>query len=169
MKNRIIIDGYNLLHCGLPQINTAGDLETRRHSLIRLAEQYASRQGRQLTIVFDSREKHPAPFNGSRWVKIVFSPPAREADEVIRQMVRHSGNAASLLIVSSDREIRNAARDHGAQTITSEEFGQQLGNDAIDQAGNSRPPNQAKYGDRDLSSTEVDFWMKMFGAGDEDE
>lgn len=168
MHQKIIIDGYNLLHCGLAEINPRGDLESRRESLIRIVEHYAVRGNRQIHIVFDSRERHPRAANRGKHMRVTFSQPGKEADEVIRQIVRKERNTRKLLIVSSDREVTNAASDHGAQTISSQEFAQQL--KSTSSPGEPPPAaNRAKYEDEELSASEVDFWLKMFRKDNGDE
>ena len=96
--------------------------EAIRESFLQDLSRYHQRMGHPVTVVFDAwrqtggiqRQEHRAG------VTVIFSRQGEQADQVIQRMVRHfTGNC---VVVSSDHEIMNTARAHGAMVITSQEF-----------------------------------------------
>ena len=53
-------------------------------------------------------------------IKVVFSPIGEKADSVIVRLARRQGSGC--VVVSSDREIRNAVEKFGAVAVSSGEF-----------------------------------------------
>ncbi|HKY53730.1 MAG TPA: NYN domain-containing protein, partial [Anaerolineales bacterium] len=77
------------------------------------------------------------------------------ADNAIRERLKKLGKTAkNWTVVSSDRQVQAEARAVHAQIISSDSFASML-----KQARNSMPKSA---GDRQLSSQEVDEWLKLF-------
>lgn len=123
MANHLIIDGYNLLGVsGLMGPTGFQDGEAIRESLLKDLSRYHQRMGHPVTVVFDAwrqiggvqRQEHRAG------VTVIFSRQGEQADQVIQKMVRNFKGAC--VVVSSDHEVVNTARAHGAMVITSQEF-----------------------------------------------
>ena len=123
MSNHIIIDGYNLLGVsgGMGQMGSQ-DGETIRDSFLQDLSRYHQRMGHRVTVVFDAwrqtggiqRQEHRTG------VTVIFSRQGEQADQVIQNMVRDF--KGECVVVSSDHEVMNTARAHGALVITSQEF-----------------------------------------------
>lgn len=62
--------------------------------------------------------------------QLLFSGPDQQADDVVEGLLEHTTNPAGVVVVSSDRRLRNAARRVGAKSLRSEEFAEQLHDDA---------------------------------------
>ena len=82
----------------------------------------------RLTLVFDGP---PQPelekiVKGHPKFEIIFPSPGEKADEVIIQILRQRTNKRNFWVVSSDREIRQQARQLGFKSLTSAEFAQEL-------------------------------------------
>lgn len=155
-----VIDGHNLIHV-MPGIEL--DEEHDEVRLVQKLRGFFGRIGKKAEIVFD----HGLPGGHSRdlsnsQVKVTFAPAHRlSADAVIMKRIRASRDAAQLVVVSSDREVRDAARAGRARVMTSQEFVafmEETLADAIE---------QDRSEDVQLSASEVDAWLHMFGA-DED-
>lgn len=123
MSNHIIIDGYNLLGVSGSMGPTGSqDGEILRESLLQDLNRYHQRMGHRVTVVFDAwrqvggvqRQEHRAG------VTVIFSRQGEQADQVIQKMVRDF--KGQCVVVSSDHEVMNTARAHGALVITSQEF-----------------------------------------------
>ncbi len=123
MPVHLIIDGYNLLgvrgRSGLPNHQEG---EKLREELIKELSLYGQIKGHPLTVVFDAWRSPGAV--GSRehraGVEVVFSRSGEQADAVIKRLARQFQSDCA--IVSSDHEIVNCAKDHGALVLTSQEF-----------------------------------------------
>jgi len=98
------------------------DGEAIRESLLRDLSRYHQRMGHRVTVVFDAwrqiggvqRQEHRAG------VTVIFSRQGEQADQVIQKMVREF--KGECVVVSSDHEVMNTARAHGALVITSQDF-----------------------------------------------
>jgi len=121
----LIIDGYNLI--GSDQ-GLSGALENKRNGLIQKLSQYQKIKQLNIIIVFDGWRSGLAKesFGRKDGVTIVFSRLGEKADQLIIRVAREKGSGS--VVVSSDREIRNAVERFGAVPIYSNEFTQILRN-----------------------------------------
>ena len=88
----------------------------------------------------------------------------RPADEVIIEHIQANSAPRRLTVVSTDREIRKAARRRRCISKTSQEFAVLLEEltEAPTQSSPSEPPEKTDG----LSGKHVDEWMKEFGFED---
>ena len=120
----VIIDGYNLLGCsGRGQDRHS---EIVRESLLRDLATYRQRKGHALTVVFDGWQQGlPLEQREHRsGVQVVYSKRGERADQVIQRLAREYG--ADCAIVSSDHEVMNHAKVHGAFVMSAQEFAGKL-------------------------------------------
>jgi len=123
MATHLIIDGYNLLAL----IGGGGgraplQSEMARESLLRDLAVYRQRKGHAVTVVFDGWQQGQ-PIEGREHragVQVIYSKRGERADQVIQRMAREYG--ADCAVVSSDHEIVNHARAHGAFVMGAQEF-----------------------------------------------
>ncbi len=165
---RFIIDGYNLLRnssLGVPQHL---DLEGQREHLNRLLLSYANRTGYHLTVVFDGATSRTTNARVSKLLRIIFSQADKEADDIIREMIRKEKHPAELTVVSSDNAIQFTARDHGAGCLSSADFSRILRASAPTRDDAPEPPNGLKY-DPNLNEDEIQYWKSLFDSGEDDE
>jgi predicted RNA-binding protein with PIN domain len=127
MAIHIIIDGYNMIR----QSPVLSDLErielqNGREALIDWLAVYKRIRPHKITVVFDGSNA-PALSVKRDFIKgiaIRFSRSGETADAVIKRMARKE--KAQAMVVSSDREIIEVAKSHGAATISSPEFEEKL-------------------------------------------
>ncbi|MBI2774544.1 NYN domain-containing protein [Candidatus Dependentiae bacterium] len=114
----LIIDGYNVLkYC----VEKSRLHQNEREQFIFLLKRYAALKKMEIVLVFDGgplglpdKETH-----GS--VRVIYTGKAETADEfIVNYCERHKGGG--IVTVSSDREIINAARRFGIETISAQEF-----------------------------------------------
>ncbi len=121
MSRHIIVDGYNFLFAIGRKPHQADRLY-----LLNLLAAYQSRKHVQITVVFDRKTGDPAEGRQlflHQGIKVVFSAPAQEADEIIRQIVESAEHPRDCFVVSSDRAgISIYCRKLGAAVIGSKEF-----------------------------------------------
>lgn len=123
MATHLIVDGYNLLG------HTRGlsdRLESEREHLLRVLAAYRHRKNHPITVVFDGwRQDRPMEQHEHRGgVQVVYSKRGEKADQVIQRLVRQYGSDCA--VVSSDHEIVNVARSHGAFVMQAQEFAEKL-------------------------------------------
>lgn len=160
MGKSILIDGYNLLH-QMPEIRSEMDQNpdgARSRFLHRLSA-YAQTVHASLTVVFDGAQSPHAKFPR---IKISFSKN-ETADAVIKRMVDKPHRVQKPLVISSDLEIVNFARQCGAKTLSSQEFVKEI---------TAFKPKKMKYEKKyeaPMSSKEVKEWMDLFQRKADDE
>ena len=123
MPTYLILDGYNLLSVrGRP----SGQLESARECLLRDLASYRHRKNHHITVVFDGwQQGQPSEQREHRsGVQVIYSKRGERADQVIQRLAREYGPDCA--VVSSDHEIVNAARAHGAFVMDSQEFASKL-------------------------------------------
>jgi hypothetical protein len=112
-----LIDGFNLYH----QIRVLEESKTPRSDLVQYIRRnkLTGSMNNRVTIVFDGYET--AELNVDPDYHIVFSD-SRTADDVIKEIIRGVRHKRDVLVVSDDNEIKNAAREEGAQVWGTDQF-----------------------------------------------
>jgi predicted RNA-binding protein with PIN domain len=112
----LVVDGYNVTKRGYGELS----LEQQRSRLVNGLGGVAAQTGTEVTVVFDGAERvhglPPAP----RGVRVLFSRKGETADELIRRLVRAEPAGRPVVVVSSDREVADGVRRHGAYPLGSE-------------------------------------------------
>ncbi|WP_329102616.1 NYN domain-containing protein [Micromonospora sp. NBC_01699] len=109
----LVADGYNVTKRGFGEMS----LEQQRKRLITGLGGLAAQTGAEVTVVFDGAERMhglpPAP----RGVRVLFSRKGETADDLIRRLVRAEPAGRPVIVVSSDREVADGVRRHGAYPL----------------------------------------------------
>jgi predicted RNA-binding protein with PIN domain len=116
----VLVDGYNVSQLGWPELPIA---EQRTRLVDALAELVA-RSGAEVTVVFDGAETaFPSMVPGTaRPVRVVFSPPGVEADDVVINRVAELRPFRPVAVASSDRRVQAGAAQSGANVISSSQL-----------------------------------------------
>jgi uncharacterized protein len=119
----VIVDGYNLI--GSEQ-GLHGALEHKRNWLIERLVQYQKIKRFDVTVVFDGWRSGQIRETNEKFagIAVIYSRQGEKADAVIMRVAREK--SAGAVVVSSDREIRNAVERSGAVAISADEFNQIL-------------------------------------------
>jgi predicted RNA-binding protein with PIN domain len=121
----IIIDGYNLIGTdgGL-----TGNLEHKRNWLIQELASYQRAKSYDITVVFDGwRSGSVDQVEEKRaGVGIIYSRLGEKADSVIIRLARKKGSGC--VVVTSDREVRNAVERFGVVALYAGQFRAMLHN-----------------------------------------
>lgn len=115
----LIIDGYNLI--GSEQ-GLRDPLEPKRNWLVQRLSQYQEIKQFNVIIVFDGWRsgRNEEVLQRKNALSILYSRLNEKADAVIIRLAREKG--AGSVVVSSDREIRNAVERFGAVAVSATEF-----------------------------------------------
>jgi len=112
----VLVDGYNVT------LSTWSDLPiaSQRARLIDACAELAARCAAEVLIVFDGAEEPGdlPPVPGRPGVRWRFSPPGVEADDVLLGLVADIDPSRPVTVASSDRRVRDGARDLGANAIS---------------------------------------------------
>jgi predicted RNA-binding protein with PIN domain len=159
----ILIDCYNVLHAPKPA-SLAGLGEASLCGL--LAQSPWARSG--VTVVCDGRPKPHSPDPSAVGsVELIFSGPGRSADDVIIELIGKDSAPRRLTVVSSDRQIRKAARRRRARDWSSEEFLNRLARAARSPGAGAPGPGKPDAGP--LPGDQVDRWLDAFGIDPQDD
>lgn len=112
----LIIDGYNVTKTGYGEL----PLADQRSRLVSGLGGLAAQTGAEVTCVFDGAELDaPVAIAAPRGVRVRFSQPGQTADELIGELVRAEPAGRPVVVVSSDREVADAARRADARPAPS--------------------------------------------------
>ncbi len=114
----VVVDGYNVAKTAWPD----DELVDQRRRTLDLVDDLARRFGTELTVVFDGADVVGAHAPRRRLARVVFSPPGTLADDVIRDTVAATPVERSVVVVTSDREVRRAVAAMGANVVASDAF-----------------------------------------------
>ncbi|WP_245627533.1 NYN domain-containing protein [Actinomadura oligospora] len=112
----LVVDGYNVTKTGYGDLTLADQRARLLSGLGGLAAQTRA----EVTCVFDGAELDaPVATVAPRGVRVLFSQPGQTADELIGELVRAEPGGRAVVVVSSDREVQDAARRAGARPVPS--------------------------------------------------
>jgi len=111
----LVVDGYNVTMTGWPELPAA---EQRRRLVAALSD-LAHRTSTAVELVFDGAEVEPrsVPAPTRALVRVRFSDPGVEADDVIIDMVGRIPAATPVIVASSDNRVRTGVRRRGANLL----------------------------------------------------
>jgi uncharacterized protein len=153
----ILIDGHNLIgqihHIHL----SAPDDESQ---LVLLLRRYAARKrGRRIVVVFDGGVYgHTQNLNGYG-VECHFAKSPKDADKELIQRLHTLRHRDTWRIVTSDRVVATEAHACGIPVESSQSFAQKL----LVQDTPSRASKEDAHKNRQLSSSEIEEWLLLFG------
>jgi predicted RNA-binding protein with PIN domain len=115
-RAHLVVDGYNVTKRGFGDVS----LEQQRGRLVGGLGGLAAQCGAEVTVVFDGAEKMVALTSPPRGVRVLFSRKGETADELIRQLVRAEPAGRPIVVISSDKEVADGVRRHGAYPLSSD-------------------------------------------------
>lgn len=112
----LLVDGYNAAKLLWPAVSAV----ELRERLVDALSELEARSAADIHVVFDGADVPPPPprAGGRRPVRVSFSPPEVEADDVILALVDGEPPARTVVVASSDRRVRDGARARGANVIS---------------------------------------------------
>ncbi|MDQ3627898.1 MAG: NYN domain-containing protein [Actinomycetota bacterium] len=115
-RAHLLVDGYNVTKSGWAEM----PLDAQRSRLVRELAPMAARSGAEITVVFDGADLAARPVVAApRGVRVIFSPADISADDVLRDLTRAEPAGRPVVVVSSDKEIREAVVAAGARSLPS--------------------------------------------------
>jgi len=152
-----IIDGNNLIGSS-PDISLEDS--NSRKEIIAIVRKFQKKKNSKIIVVFDgepdtfSSEENPA---GKIIVK--YPPIGDSADDEIKRILEGYIYFKDVVLVTSDRELKDVAKKKGVKVINSIEFYYEL--KRVYRATGRMEMKQKRI-DTELSDGEVDQWMKIF-------
>jgi len=115
-KAHLVIDGYNVTKRGYPGLS----LEQQRNRLVSALGGVAAQTRAEVTVVFDGSDRMVGLPPPPRGVRVLFSKKQETADDLIRRLVRAEPAGRPVVVVSSDREVADGVRRHGAYPLAAD-------------------------------------------------
>jgi uncharacterized protein len=155
-----VIDGHNLLFA----VRGCSDqyLGLNAEFLVQFLHEYMRRSRDRAELFFDGTGPFDKSFfNRFHNLNVHFSGEYHEADDLIEYLVEDHSAPSGLVVVSSDRRVKLAAKRKRAKTIDALDFWEQVVS-VIDRPEKPNPEPGAKR-TGGLSKGETDEWMDIFG------
>lgn len=160
-----LIDGHNLIG-QLPDLSLKDPDDEAK--LVQKLIGFAARTSKRCLVVFDSGLPGGKSRLSTGPVEVIFASSRSTADNVMKERIKAARDPGQWVVVSNDREVLNAALARRMTVLKSAEFASQL------QVA-SAPKRKRASADDDKrddtygSAAEVDAWLKLFNAEDEQE
>ncbi len=146
-----LIDGHNLI----PKLGLRLDSINDEMELVAVLQEFCRLQRRTAEVYFDGA---PAGKSGTQKFGMVTAHFVRlgtTADNAIKARLGKLGREArNWIVVSSDHEVQNSAKNAHAEFISSDSFAGQL--------KHARASVPKATTERNLSAKEVDEWLNVF-------
>jgi predicted RNA-binding protein with PIN domain len=155
-----LIDGYNLLRL----IEKTGQVaQLTEIQLCRIVSDYLRYKGENGEVVFDgSGPREKGAFDAVPFLYTTFAGGGKDADTLIEKKILESTAPKRLIVISSDRRLRDAAQKRKAISVDSESFWKELEKvNAARKKRKKRSEPREKY--EGISESETEYWLKVFG------
>jgi predicted RNA-binding protein with PIN domain len=151
---RLLIDGHNLIG-QTPSLSLADPNDEQK--LIVMLRQYAARKQARIVVVFDSGNPggKSKELSGGN-VTAIFAGSHTIADRILLERLRELKKPGEWVVVSSDREVQQAAQQRKMTVWSSADFAKRMG------ASPQREVEPPEPKDSGLTRSEVDEWLRLF-------
>lgn len=154
----LIVDGYNLLR-SLESSSETDELISDL-GMCQVLGRYLRASNDTGIVVFDGiGPPDKIGFSGIANLQVLFSGTRSDADTVIEHKIKASTAPKRLIVVSSDRKLRDAARARKAVTIKSDDFWVEAVKFLDRKKKNKVEPREKFSG---LTESETEQWLKLF-------
>lgn len=155
-----IVDGHNLI----PKVPglTLDDPEDELQ-LVKLLQEFCRLNRKKVEVYFDNAPPGGQDSRSFGGVIARFVRQGTTADQAIKKKLKRlGGESRNWTVISSDHEIRDAAKSARAKVVTAEEFARQLANMPVSK-------EVAIDSEVELSQEDVEDWLDFFGFEETDE
>jgi predicted RNA-binding protein with PIN domain len=150
----LLIDGHNLIG-QTPGLSLADPNDEQK--LVVMLRKYAARKNARIVVVFDSGNPggKSKELSGGN-VTAIFAGSHTIADRILMERIRELKSSGDWIVVSSDREVQQAAQQRKMNVWNSAEFARRMG------AAPQREIEPPEPKDSGLTKSEVDEWLRLF-------
>ncbi|MGQ9548949.1 MAG: NYN domain-containing protein [Roseiflexus sp.] len=160
----LLIDGHNLI-AQIPGLHLS-DIDDEAQLVTLLRRYVATRRGRSITVVFDHGiYGHPQRLNGYG-VTCHFAHSPDDADTQLIRRIKAIARPHEWTVVTSDRQVSQAAKARGIKVIDSRTFAQIL--QQLVTPARRQPPANADKPEQPPDRSEIDEWLRLFGEEEQD-
>jgi uncharacterized protein len=154
VMQQLLIDGHNLI-AQMPGLSL--DDPDDEQQLVVMLRKYAARRGARIIVVFDSGQSggKSRELSGGH-VTAIFAGSHTIADRILMERMRELKKPGEWILVSSDREVQQAAEQRRVLVRSSQDFA------AIMLAPPKEEARVQPTVEEKLSKDEVAEWLKIF-------
>ncbi len=151
------MDGYNLLRIiqrseSMAALDEAG--------LVHILSEYLKRTRDRGQIIFDGiGPPDKSGLGGFRNLEVFFSGQDKDADTVIEEKIQDNTAPRSLIVVSSDRRLKAAAKKRKAVSLGADMFWMSVCK-TMEKEPPRPEPKEKRHG---ITDAETDRWLDYFG------
>jgi len=158
---RYLIDGHNLI-ASLPDIDL--DDPNDEAKLVYKLRSFTARTGKKVTVVFDGGIPGGVSksLSNSKVTARFAAADHMNADQVLIRLIRKVKNPGAYCLVSSDREIVQAAQNLGISCLSTPAFARLLTPDQSSESDASEKDENPQ-----LSDEEIAEWLSIFSDEDD--
>ncbi len=159
---RYIFDGHNLIFAvrGSGEQFASLSFEATTQFLCHILEQYLVLKKSKGVLFYDGTGPMDKRFyNNFSRLEVEFAGEHFEADDLIEDEIVSSSAPKQLIVVSSDRKVRNIATRRRATSVCSADFWVSVVTEIDRPKGKIKEPKAKRSG---ITSSEVTHWMKYF-------
>ena len=122
LVERLIVDGMNVI--GSRPTGWWRDRDRAKRELIATLQDFADASGASVTVVLDGRPLADVPEGSHDGVRVLYAPRRgrNAADDRIVELVEGDAEPDSLIVVTSDRELRRRVQRFGADVLGSSQL-----------------------------------------------
>jgi predicted RNA-binding protein with PIN domain len=167
-----IIDGYNLMHAAGLARRKYGPRQLERCRALLLAwlgKHLTEAERERTTVVFDAAEAPPGLPRQltAAGITVLFAATGKDADDTIEELIAAHSAPRQIRVVSSDHRLQRGAQRRRGMFCDSEDFVQELTRRGPVKAESppqrSEPPSTSEKPPTDVSETETELWLRVFG------
>jgi len=154
IMQKLLIDGHNLIG-QTPSLSLADPNDEQK--LVVMLRKYAARKSARIVVVFDSGNPggKSKELSGGN-VTAIFAGSHTIADRILMERIRELKSSGDWIVVSSDREVQQAAQQRKMNVWNSAEFARRMG------PAPQREIEPPEPKDSGLTKSEVDEWLQVF-------
>lgn len=153
-----IIDGNNVIGGSPDLVQSEGG---SRQKMIDMVVQFQKQRKNSVILVFDgARGDEQVPTGADGRFSVLFPQEGESADDLIVRLMNEYTNCRDVVLVSSDKKLKDLAKEKGGRTLNAIEFYYDLKRANRIQ---DRREEKEKRIHGEISDNEVDHWMKIFG------
>lgn len=152
-----LIDGNNILGSWR---GSAG-AEDRRPEVLRRVSEFCRTQGARAVLTFDGEPFRPGMAEQDLGpVSLRFPESGEDADSLIRRIVAAAAHPEEIVVVTSDKALYSWCKTRGARALRAHEWNALAGRPSRGRTTAAEKPDR---------ETDVDGWLKAFGADPDEE
>lgn len=161
----LLIDGHNLI-AHMPGLHLS-DVDDEAQLVMLLRRYAATRRGRSITVVFDHGVYgHPQRLDGYG-VTCYFARSPHDADTQLIRRITTIAHPREWTVVTSDRQVAQAAMARGIKVIDARTFAQTL--QQLATPAHRQPSTNTDKPEQPPDRSEVDEWLRLFGEEEQDD